>query len=596
MIALDTECCAWLDRPGWQAPPLVCVSVSHGPVSYVIHRSDPELFSVVRAALREGMCGHHVAFDLVVLAAAGFPLEEIFEAYAADRVTCTMSREKLLDIHTGAMATQRKPKGPGYALDVLAKRRLGVDLDKSTVRLRYEEMYNIPVSAWPEAFRLYAATDAEVTHRLYQAQEQAEGAANLADQYRQARGAFWIQLMKTWGTCVDLPRLHELKRKYEAEFAAAGKDLVAAGLAWQEKKGLVCSREEAGKRIIEAYARRGLDYPRAKGGGPCTDQAACEDSHDPALQRLAEYSVLSTKVTKDIPALDRPLIHAGYDSLVETGRTSSFAPNLQNLPKDGGFRQCLIPRPGNVFVCADFSGFELATWAQVCLVLVGWSKMAEALNAGIDPHALIAAELLGWTYERVLEVKKAGESHPDYPTMFTHRQIGKAVNFGAPGGAGIDRLCHQALNSYGVHVEPEMMKRVKYSVWQKRWPECFPFFDRIKFAAEQHGAIEQLYSGRRRGDVGFTDACNGMFQGLAADIFKDAGFALARECYVGVFKGSRIVNEVHDEYVIEVEEAEAMYRAVEIEKLLVSATRPWLPGVKLGVEVTISRRYKGDYV
>jgi DNA polymerase I-like protein with 3'-5' exonuclease and polymerase domains len=123
------------------------------------------------------------------------------------------------------------------------------------------------------------------------------------------------------------------------------------------------------------------------------------------------------------------------------------------------------------------------------------------------------------------------------------------------------------------------------------------YFERINFAVEQHGAIEQLSSGRLRGDVSYCEACNGMFQGLAADIAKDAGFALARECYVGSLRGCRIVNFVHDEYVVEVpEHAAAQDTAPRIERLLVDAAGPWLPGVKLGVEVTISRRYKGDYL
>src|SRR5262245_3628382 len=103
MISLDTETCAWLDRPGWKAPPMVCVSLSDGASAWVIHRTD-DWIPAVRAALAQGVVGHHVAFDMCVIAAAGFPLEEIFEAYAADRITCTMAREKLADIATGEMA------------------------------------------------------------------------------------------------------------------------------------------------------------------------------------------------------------------------------------------------------------------------------------------------------------------------------------------------------------------------------------------------------------------------------------------------------------------------------------------------------------
>jgi hypothetical protein len=584
MISLDTETCAWLDRPGYQAPPLVCLSVSDGSESYVIHRSD-DWFPVVRAALARGLVGHNVAFDMCVIANAGFPLEEIFAAYAEDRITCTMAREKLLDIATGDMARQRKPKGPGYALDVLCKRRLGVELDKTTVRFEYEQLLNVPVAQWPEAFRSYAANDALYTHRLATTQETAPGAENLTDQYRQARGAFWIQLMRAWGHLTDQPRLAGLKARYEFDFANAGRDLIAAGLARVViKKGeekLERAQKKAGERITRAYALQGKEHPKTDKGHPDLSREACENSGDPALVRYSQYMALQSKVAKDIPALELPLIHAYYDALVETGRTSCSGPNLQNLPRSGGFRECLIPRPGHVFVCADFSGFELATLAQVCLDLVGYSKLADALNAGMDPHAEMAAAILARPYDKEKD-KNA-------------RQTGKVANFGFPGGLGPARFVHFAQQAYDVILTEAQAKDLK-ALWLRQWPEMQDYFRKIDFAVEQYGAIEQLYSGRRRGDVSYCDACNGMFQGLAADIAKDAGFALARECYVGRLEGCRIVNFVHDEYVVEVEESHARLLAATIEQILVDAARPWLPGVKLGVEVTVSRRYKGDYV
>lgn len=591
-VALDTETCAWLNRTGWKAPPLVCVSLSDGSRTWVVHRSDPGLFPVVRAALAEGVVGHHVAFDMCVLAAAGFPLEEIFAAYEQDKITCTMAREKLLDIATGDMATQRKPRGLGYALDTLAKRRLDVDLDKSSVRLQYEQLYNVPVEQWPAAAREYAANDALYTWRLHEEQARAPGAQNLIDEHRQARAAFWIQLMATWGATVDLPRLHELKARYEADFAAAGRYLVTVGLARIEKKKdgehLTRNVKVAGARLVQAYARQGRDYPRTEGGAPDLSRESCENAQDPALLRYSQYMALSSKVTKEIPALEKPLIHAYFDPLVETGRTSCSGPNLHNLPRKGGFRECLIPRSGHVFVCADFSGFELATLAQCCLELVGYSKLADALNAGLDPHAMIAAELSGFAYEWILANKKD-------PTVNDYRQTGKIANFGFPGGLGYERLVHFAQQAYEVILTVERAKELK-SVWLGRWPEMRGYFQRIDFAVSQHGAVEQLYSGRLRGGVSYCDACNGMFQGLAADIFKAAGFQVSKACYVGSLKGDRIVNEVHDELVIEVPEDHAREHAQVIERIMVDAARPWLPGVKLGVEVTISRRYKGDYV
>lgn len=595
MISLDTETCAWVDRPGWKAPPLVCVSVSGGNTTTVVHRTD-DWYSVVRAAFRDGMVGHNIAFDMAVLAAAGFPLVEIFDAYANDAITCTIAREKLLDIHTGDMATQRKPRGPGYSLEVLAKRRLGVELDKSTVRLRYEEMFNIPVAQWPEAFRIYAADDARYTLDLYHAQETAPGHPNLVDQYRQARGAFWIQLMSVWGTRVDLDELNRLKARYGDMFTAAGRDLVANGLAREQKGKLVRNVKVAGERIVRAYAVIGKDYPKTDKGAPDLSREACETSGDPDLKRYSEYMSLGTKINKEIPALDHHQLHPYFDALIEHGGTSCSGPNTQNLPRKGGFRQCLIPRPGNLFVCGDYSGFHLSTMAQVCLDLLGESSLAKAINAGIDCHSEIAAVILGWPYERCTGVKKVGKSHPEFALFDNARQTGKVLNFGRQGGLGPGRLVHFAKQQYDVILTEDRAKHLIYDVWHPARPEMWRYFKLIESALDTHDAIEQLYSGRRRGKVTFSDACNGMFSGLANDIFKDVGFQVSRECYVGRLLGARIVNEVHDEYVLEAPRERAIEYAHTLKDMMITLARPWLPGVQLGAEVTVSERYKGDNI
>lgn len=601
MIALDTETFAWVNRPGWKAPPLVCISLSDGTEvgTFVIHRND-DWHPVVRRALAIGVVGHHVAFDMCVLAAAGFPLEEIFDAYEQDKITCTMIREKLLDIYTGDMGFRRKQKG-AYRLDTLVKRRLDIEMSKETsVRLEYESLANVPVTQWPPAFRLYAANDALLTHRLASAQNGAAGASNFTDQYRQARGAFWLNLMSTWGTCVDLPRLDGLAREYSDKYAAAGRDLVASGLARVVTKkgvpGLVKNEKIARGRLVQAYALQGLDFPKTETGQAELSREACENARDPSLLRYSEYQALGSKVNKDIPALNHAQIHAYYDPLVETGRTACGEPNLQNLPRKGGFRQCLIPRPGNVFISADFSMFELATLAQCCIAMVGFSRLAEALNDGLDPHSMIAADISGWTYDRILEVYKGDESHPDFGQVYDWRQTGKAANFGFPGGMGIERWQHTAQQQYGVALSRADAERIKYQIWSPKWPEMPHYFKKIDQAVGQYGYIEQLYSGRVRGRVSYCDACNGMFQGLAADIMKDAGFRLSRECYLGSMRGARIVNEVHDEYVIETPEAKARDDAKIIKKICVESAAKWLPDVRLGVDVKVSRRYKGDYL
>lgn len=90
-------------------------------------------------------------------------------------------------------------------------------------------------------------------------------------------------------------------------------------------------------------------------------------------------------------------LHPKFDPIVETGRTSSFGDlNAQNLPREGGVRECIIPPEGHVFVLADFSTVELGTLAQSLQSQWGLdSAMAAAINLGVDLHTQFAAQVTG---------------------------------------------------------------------------------------------------------------------------------------------------------------------------------------------------------
>jgi DNA polymerase-1 len=77
-------------------------------------------------------------------------------------------------------------------------------------------------------------------------------------------------------------------------------------------------------------------------------------------------------------------IHTRFD-IVETGRTSSSGPNVQNIRRLPGIRECFVPRDGWWFMQADYPGLELKTLAQVCIWLLGQSRLAEVLNARTRP-------------------------------------------------------------------------------------------------------------------------------------------------------------------------------------------------------------------
>ena len=78
-------------------------------------------------------------------------------------------------------------------------------------------------------------------------------------------------------------------------------------------------------------------------------------------------------------------VHPNYNVLVRTGRTSASKPNLQQVPREGGVRECYVPTDEYLFLILDYSFIELVTLSAICLQRYGQSRMAEVIREGQDP-------------------------------------------------------------------------------------------------------------------------------------------------------------------------------------------------------------------
>lgn len=613
MIALDTE--TELIAPGRQAPPLVCVSLSDGERGELLRWN--EAYDSVWMLLRQAasnessVVGHAIAFDMAVLAAQ-WPdlLPDIFAAYEADRIEDTGIRAKLIDIAKGnyrgfVRRAGAKPEKIGYGLgdspkpkDIgLVRRYLGVELPKEdTWRKRYGELRNVPIADWPAEAVRYAQDDAHATAAVWEYQE-TERARLLADQHRQARAAFWLRLTQCWGITTDPEAVRAFADGARSRYADLKAELIRHGLKrpdTRKRDGTIAEGARDTKvamaRVVKAYTEQGREVPLTDGGKPCTDDETCEASGDIILRSYGKFGSASKTLTTDVPILERGLIHARFDELKATGRTGTSDPNIQNFPRYGGHRECCVPRPGYLYAAADYSQFELRTWAQVCKAWLGYSDLADVLNSGRDPHLEMAAAILECSYEQAKALFDAGDKAAD-----NARQTGKVGNFGFPGGLGADRFVHFAALQYGVFLTVEKAKALK-ALWIRRWREAKPYLALIgQLTDSRFPIIEQLYSKRYRGGVGFCDACNSPFQGLAADAAKSAGWLIAKAMYLesegSILFGSRLVNFVHDEFIAEVPEEIAPECAEELARLAVVGAAPWLPDCPPVAEPVLMRRW-----
>lgn len=379
---------------------------------------------------------------------------------------------------------------------------------------------------------------------------------------------------------------------------------------------------EAGNKAIDADPKKTirltLDEIKARGLEKyvSTDGDVLSGSGDPVLEACQMYGSAATRLKKagTLRAGTRggkPL-QTRYDVLKDTGRTSSKAPggtmigdNFQNFARASAYgrleadgwnlyatptskfrlagpfpdrvtairaadaidvRGCFTaeacsPDPDidpGVLSSVDYPSMELHTWAQTCLRALGFSRMAEVLNAGKDPHLLFAAERLlksgALDYAAAEKLLKAKDPDVDFA-----RQFAKVPNYGLPGMLGPATFVEYAASN-GFRISLEYSEFV-HGAWREMWDEAVPFFDWVKSHKDpvtDECVMSLQVSGRTRGGMTVPACANYGFQGPGADMAKSAGLVLWRECLTGKTRdgkesplyGSKPLLFLHDEYLM----------------------------------------------
>jgi DNA polymerase-1 len=527
--------------------------------------------------------------------------------------------------------------------------------DTKLIEARIQHLNGL-IECQPEQCLYYPMDDARATLAVYQAQE--VHAAYLADQFRQARYAWALHLNSAWGLRTDREGVEKLRKETQADLDEKEEMLQMLGIV---RANGTRDTKLAKRRMIDVCAREKLELIRTdshfaedcvkckdENGKPlpagedacaehiCLDFDACEHSGDDVLVAYAELSTLKKVLSNDIKALEQGThwpVHTRY-GLAATGRSTSSNPNIQSWARvkkcklcDGkegnlacylcfgkgtvyGVRDAFVPRSGRVFAQADFPQLELYTLAQCCMSWLGTSKLAEALNAGLDPHMSVAARILGTTYEDATKNKKTKD-------VKDARGAGKVANFGFPGGLGDESLVDYAKKSYGVTLTREQARDLK-KTWFAEWPEMPLYFARVNALMNEEtnrATVETLFTKRIRGNATYCASCNNGFQALGADCAKRAGWLIAWAEYVGtpsaawaakhpalvspLFNG-RTVAFVHDEYIAEVDDDERAHDAAyELAQLMVEGANEYLPNVPIPMskmEPTLMRRWSKNAV
>ena len=315
--------------------------------------------------------------------------------------------------------------------------------------------------------------------------EQGMSGDMIPDEAYPPRGAFWLYLLSVRGVRTDVERVNILKTSLETEYArinalvraadvlrpkmqkgemvwtknmaalrarviaayggedaapktakgavsTAREDLLKPAnthvLEWVEKAEaeIAKSRQEAGLPPLTADEAADMARRLSEDAGKAFGVAAEQVYNWLVLHAVGERSgvekVLNTYVPVLLQGTQYPITPT-FNELVASGRTSSVNPNLQNPPRKGGIRECFVPRRGYYYAFCDYSFIELCTLAQSCLEMFGWSDMADAINAGLDPHLDMAASMLGIDYAEALARKKQKDAE-----IAEYRQLSKCFH------------------------------------------------------------------------------------------------------------------------------------------------------------------------
>ncbi|MBQ1705069.1 MAG: DNA polymerase I [Clostridia bacterium] len=347
--------------------------------------------------------------------------------------------------------------------------------------------------------------------------------------------------MQAAGMAVDRQRLLDFGvvldgqlREYEAAVhRLAGHDF---NIGSPKQLGTVLFEElglKAGKKTRTGYSTDAETLEKLKNAHPII----------PAILSWRKVSKLKSTYVEGLSKVIGPdgRIHSTFHQTVTaTGRLSSADPNLQNIPirrEDGSeIRKCFVPRPGWVFVDADYSQIELRILAH----MADDKAMQEAFASGEDFHAVTASQVFGVPLEQV-----------DHRL----RSAAKAVNFGIVYGISAWSLADD------IHVSTKEAQDY-IDAYLARYHGVRDFMEATKRQAAEDGYVTTLY-GRRRWlpelksanfqlrSFGQRAAMNAPIQGTAADIIKLAMVRVDGRLRREKLQ-SRLILQVHDELILEV--------------------------------------------
>ena len=476
----------------------------------------------------------------------------------------------IFDTMLAAQLLDGGAQGASYALEAIAERYLDERLDKSAQKDDWSAELSVDQVE-------YAARDAAI---LLPLREKLAENLEKEELVRVAEIEFGavaaLSEMELAGVKLDVARWRELEITVRERRDRAADHLESffpqpEGVLPLEGLGPRLNLNSP-KQITDAFRSLGIELQDTK------VWTLLKVEH-PAAKALLQYRELQKRLGTYLEPYPKFIhqktgrIHANFlQCRVPTGRLACTNPNIQQIPHEDEFRRCFVAEEGYVLVISDYSQIELRILAEVSED----PAFVEAFRRGDDLHRLTAATMYGVPMDEVTR---------------DQRSDAKRINFGLMYGRGARSLSAQLGTD-------EARGRKLIDEYFANYPKVQRFLQSTANRASRDRTLRTL-AGRIRkfgsepvpDDRGAMrrEAMNFPIQGASADIAK-----LALGYVNDALKGldARLINSIHDEFVVECREDLAEEVSEKTRDAMTRAGEELLDKVPVEVEVAVSREWR----
>ncbi|MDO6478928.1 DNA polymerase I [Shimia thalassica] len=421
----------------------------------------------------------------------------------------------------------------------------------------------------------YAAEDADITLRLWQKFKPKLHQEKVTTVYETLERPLSPVLaqMEMHGVKVDRDTLSRMSNAFAQKMAALEAEIhELAGRSFN-----VGSPKQLGEILFDEMAIEG--GKKGKTGAYATGADVLEDlasqGHDlPARvldwRQLSKLKSTYTDALQDHINPNTGRVHTSYvQTGANTGRLASTDPNLQNIPvrtEEGRrIREAFVADEGKVLISLDYSQIELRILAQMADI----EALKQAFRDGLDIHAMTASEMFDVPMDEMTSEVRRRAKAINFGVIYGISGFGLARNLRIPRGEAQDFI-----NRYF-----------------ERFPGIRTYMDETKAFAKENLFVQTLF-GRKihmpeinaKGPrAGFAQraAINAPIQGTAADIIRRAMIRMPAEI-AGL--PAKMLLQVHDELIFEVEESAAQEVTEIARRVMEGAAEPVL---KLDVPLVV---------